>query len=128
MSISPQQALDAVKVLRPNVDRITSDNARGVRFFDGLWIEWNTTSIEWPEGVTRWPPPEQKWVIPTDEDARQRPSCRVRDAETQDWFVVAPESALIGVSGGPNKFLVMSGSNSVITRWSFCEIKAEVQS
>ena len=131
MSISPQQAFDAVHLLD---SRWVAIERRG----PGLMVAMKESKLGvclitvpdlvWPEGVTSWPPPEPKWVIPTDEDARQRPSCRVRDSETEDWFVVATGLALVAVSEGPYKFLVMRVGNSAITRWSFCEIKAKVES
>jgi len=133
MSISPQQAFDAIKVLRPNVDRIASNIVDSVRIFDGLWVhdglwmQWNTTNIEWPEGVTQWPIPEPKWRVPTDEDALKRPRCRVRDFGDRGWSKI-DESELIGVSTEKAAKFFVRHENGKIFRWRYCEIMAEVES
>ena len=66
------------------------------------------------------PEPEKKWRVPTDEDARQRPVCRVRDGKACGWA----HGVLIGVGDTSNTypFAAMFDSGH-IEMYSYCEIE-----
>ena len=132
MSISPQQAFDAVKVLDsrwvaiersgPGLMRAMNESGLGVCSF-------SAPDLEWPDGVTQWPPPEPKWRVPTDEDAKSRPMCRVRDGDEMPWVDSRTcDFVLVAVAEKQSAFAIYNKSGFLFSVWKYCEIKAEVQS
>jgi len=132
MSITPQEAFDALRILDPRVEKIefqkgTGFNAGDIICFHGVYITRNYGgNVEWPEGVTQWPPPEKKWRVPTDEDAMNRPPCRVRnniDFKWDDRYVLL---FVFDKNCGP-KFLTVS-CDGVPIYVRYCEIEELVES
>jgi hypothetical protein len=63
------------------------------------------------------------WRIPTDDDAKKRPVCRVRDSEKQDW--AADKNLLAVLQDNSSPFIVSRGFDDGFTsvgRYKFCEI------
>lgn len=128
MSITPQQAFEAIKTLRPNANVILrrGEDLIAIRGPTVADFAWRTEVIDWPEGVTQWPPPEPEWRVPTDEDALNRPRCRVRDFDDRGWSKI-DESELIGVSTEKAAKFFVRHENGKIFTWRYCEIPAEVK-
>ena len=125
--ITPQQALDAVRQLNPEVTHLTLNVPTWVTAFDGMELQFSfyAPNIDWPKGVTQWPPPEPKWTIPTDEDARSRPACRVRDSISDEWL----EGGMLVYADESNsrecyEFYTISKYGFPMA-WKFCEIKEQ---
>lgn len=68
------------------------------------------------EGVVYERPKKTVWVVPTDEDAKKRPKCRVRDCEDDAWYY---NEILIGAPSD-ERFIDIDGHI-----WKFCEIEKE---
>ena len=69
-----------------------------------------------------WVEPE-RWRVPTDEDARLRPKCRVRDDEDKEW----QQATLFIVEDNPNDDCpfyarLNDGEGEVFDWWYYCEI------
>ena len=121
MSVTPQQAFDALRTFDPRIEKIAHKKGCLMSYIRQHY----GGNIEWPEGVEQWPPPEPKWTIPTDEDARSRPACRVRDSISDEWLdggilVYADESN----SRECYEFYTISKYGFPMA-WKFCEIKEQ---
>ena len=125
MSITPQQAFDALRILDPRIEKI-ADKQGCLMSYNGMYMRRHYNgNIEWPEGVEQWPPPEPKWTIPTDEDARSRPACRVRDSISDEWL---EGGILVHVSESdpPEDYRFSSSfERGLLVAWKFCEIQEQ---
>ena len=68
------------------------------------------------------PEPEKKWRVPTDEDAKRRPKCRVRDAEDGHWVEATLVHVYEKVTGDDFGFTTFCGNGEAVG-WRFCEIE-----
>jgi hypothetical protein len=59
-----------------------------------------------------------EWITPTDEDAKQRPECEVRDSDTEHWWT---KRILLAVIDGSSPFVTIANSNPA--RWQQCRIR-----
>lgn len=128
MSITPQQAFEAVRVLRPDVYMILRcvSNTIVISEPNGVNYIWRVANVEWPENVTQWPIPERKWIVPNDEHARSRPVCRVRYRLDQKWL---EKQTLVFVKDTKcDEFykFVAYDKDGYAGRWKYCEIQEEV--
>ena len=127
MKITPQAALDAAKVLWPETASIVPSKDENefylVRENDTTISHiHNTVGIDWPDGVTRWPVVE-KWRVPTDEDAMQRPVCRVRDHLSNPWLAHGIKLLAV-VSGNGCPFVIATSKNGLaVSHWKYCEVE-----
>ena len=67
-----------------------------------------------------WVEPE-RWRVPTDEDARMRPECRVRDHEDQEW----QQATLYIVDDSPSenyRYYARLKDVTAFDWWYYCEI------
>lgn len=128
MGITPEQAFEAIRVLRPKTQFIVKSHIKSVLADGGMSGSWYYgVDVDWPEGITQWPMPEPKWRVPTDQEARTRPRCRVRDHESEEWN--ADESRiLVAVSTELEFGFYAKHPNNSISPWRYCEIIAEVES
>jgi len=90
------------------------DDARGVAS-----EPWESTRRRLLKLAKPKQPEPEEWITPTDEDAKQRPECEVRDHTHHNW-----ESfhKLIAVRDGSHPFITVSNSN-VLTRFCYCRVR-----
>jgi len=128
--ITPEQAFEAFQLLDSACERIDFGRnflvtvfCNGARKSQQIYAP----NIEWPVGVFQWPPPEPKWTIPTDEDARSRPACRVRDSTNHDW-TEGGVLVYVDQSYPPEDYVFFARSEcgSLIV-WRYCEIEVHLK-
>lgn len=66
-------------------------------------------------------PIEKKWRVPTDEDAKKRPKCRVRESSTDEW----KEATLVHVLSPGTAFKFSAYTTSWVSPYACCEIEDE---
>lgn len=67
---------------------------------------------------------EKRWREPTDEDAKRRPSCRVRDAKTENWKGDCILVAVCSQKEEEYPFFVQR-SDGWIEQFVYCEIEED---
>jgi hypothetical protein len=84
LSITPQQAFEALRVLCPELKAI--ERTRGNMRVGWAFVDHDAeyVRIDWPEGVDRWPMPEPKWRDATIEDLALEREARF-GYDTDEW-------------------------------------------
>jgi hypothetical protein len=60
-----------------------------------------------------------EWIVPTDEHAKQRPECEVRDKETGLWWT---KRTLLAVYESPAPFVTVT-KGGALAQWRQCRIR-----
>ena len=125
MTITPQQAFDAIRVLYPNAKSLHDELNSGGAYFWNDGVENHRfqceAEIDWPEGVAEWPVPVVKWRTAAVDDVNPRNPvpCRARDSTQREWH---QEYVLLGVDDRSAYPFTAKGNGSQSSSWKYCEV------
>jgi hypothetical protein len=115
LSITPQQAFEALRVLCPELKAI--ERTRGNMRVSWAFVDHDAeyAKIDWPEGVDRWPMPEPKWREPL---MPQDFGKKARFGDGHQW----PKISLLCGKAENSDFRWLDNDGS---RWSCCQVQDE---
>lgn len=107
----------------PSEYRFTSFRRCGVGDTAITWKSINDGLFKCERPILERVKPAMLWVVPTDEDAKRRPKCRVRSKSTEQWQY---GRILVRVNNYQTSRFCTENEPGICIQFPFCEIEKEI--